>query len=143
LARPGQTSHRYQQIVHVLSCDICWWETVGLHSLLVQSMLKHGQFRSKIDRNFIFHPLVQGVAAGWASTAYGTNTPDGACWMVGSAGSIGVGCGQEGQGYFHFQPRIFHITPNCRMSSLMVVLQTSLPTVFTPIISSSSVHFSS
>lgn len=106
----------------------------------VPSLIK---FQSKIDRNFIFHPLVQGVADGWASTAYGTNTPDGACWMVGSAGSIGLGCGQEGQGYFHFQPRIFHVTPNCRMSSLMVVLQTSLPTVFTPIISSSYVHFSS
>src|SRR5680860_1378603 len=124
------------------SCDTKAGHAGALNCLMVQSMLKHGHLLSKIDQNFTFHLLLQGVTAGWAYTLYGTCTHAGACLMVGSAGSTRLSCCQERQIYIRPQPIMFHFSTNCRMSWLMVLLRTTPLTLYIPIISSSSMHSS-
>jgi hypothetical protein len=88
------------------------WEAVGLNTLIVQVMLQQGHFRSKIDRNFTFRILMNGVAACWAPIAHGTSTPARACPMVGSTGCAWLGCGLEGHLYFRSQSIIIYFHSN-------------------------------
>jgi hypothetical protein len=76
--------------------------------LMDMERAKPGHFRPQIDQNFTFHLLMRGDTAGQASTAHGTSTLARACPMVGAAGSTWLGCGREGQEYFHFQSIICH-----------------------------------
>jgi len=107
------------------------------------AMLKYGHFRSQIDRNFNVLLLVRAVVTIWAAIAHVTNTIARACLMVGSAGSTRLGCSRKRGEYFQSQSINFRFSTNCRMSTLMVQLQATLHTVYTPIISLSSKHSSS
>ena len=74
---------------------------------------------------------MRGVTAAWASTLYGTSTTARACRMVGSAGSTRLDLGGEEQEYSQSQSISSLISTNCRMSSLMVLLQTTAHSIHT------------
>jgi hypothetical protein len=74
--------------------------------------MNHHHFRLRIDRIFTFRVFTRGVAAGWASSLYGTSAPARACRMVGSAGCTWLDYGHEGQEYFQSQPIMFHFRGN-------------------------------
>ena len=100
-------------------------------------------FGPKADRNFIFPILIDGDAVGWTCTLYGTSTLALACPLVWSFGSTWLGLRQEAEKYFDFWSTICPFSTNCPPSYLMIVLQSASLIVYAPVISSSSLHFSS
>ena len=115
LARPGQ-AWPGKPIVPVESTVVTHLRKIIVKLSIFISLQgvtpKHCHFQSKIDRNFTLSSLMHGVADGWASTLYVTSIPARTCPMVGSAGHILLGWGQEGQEYIRFQSIISYFRSN-------------------------------